>query len=132
MDAPERESRLPVGSSASSRAGWPMMARAMATRLALTARHLVGLVVDAMPEAHSGQRLTRGLAALGPGHAPVEQAIRDVVEGGHAGREVELLEDESNEGGAHAGQFSVAQRGHVGSADAHAPGGGPIQPFRSG
>ena len=32
MDAPDRESRLPVGSSASSRAGWPMMARAIATR----------------------------------------------------------------------------------------------------
>src|SRR5437763_17160324 len=93
IDAPVVLSRLPVGSSASTIAGRPTRARAMATRCRSPPESLVGLKLA------RAERPTRASAAsapvpLGGGDAGVEQPVGDVLpHRGMFGQE-ELLEAE--------------------------------------
>jgi len=60
--SPVRWSRLAVGSSARTSVGLLISDRAIRVRLLFAARHLRGLVVDAMPESDQIEQLHRPLA----------------------------------------------------------------------
>ena len=80
--APDGVSRLPVGSSASTIAGSPTSARAIADPLALAAGELRRAVVAARwPSPTRSSAAARPRAPLAPRRTPrVEQAVGDVVE----------------------------------------------------
>src|SRR4051812_44854813 len=92
--APLVLSRLPVGSSASTIAGRPTRARAIATRCRSPPESLVGLKVGAGREADPLERLVRAAAPLGGSDSGVEHPVGDVLpHRGVLGQE-ELLEHE--------------------------------------
>ena len=127
MDCPVAWSRFPVGSSASTIAGWPTRARAIGDPLALPARELGGTGIGALGQADQLQGVEGALATLCEGDAGVEQPVGDVVEhGGVLGQE-ELLEDEPDPSGPQVGHVLVGHRGHVEPGDPHPAAGGPVE-----
>ena len=87
MDWPVAESRLPVGSSASTIAGRPARARAIATRCRSPAGQLgrpgAQLVAEADPVQRRGGQASRRSRQAGPG---VQQPVGDVVQHGRRAR----------------------------------------------
>src|SRR5579884_97137 len=79
--------------------------------LLLPARQLRRPVVLAISEADGGQRGQRSLAAVG--RAGVEQRQLDLLDGRHAGQQVEALEDEAQLAVADRRQLVVGEAGHL-------------------
>ena len=125
---PEAESRLPVGSSASSSGGSPTTARAIATRCLSPPDSWCGRCRSrwARPTRCSAAR--RAGAARPARYPRVQQAVGDVVERRDAGGEVELLEDEpdgtARERRTAAGPTAGPRRGRRSST---APAGRPVE-----
>ena len=79
--APDAESRLPVGSSASSSGGLADHGAGDGDPLPLAAGELVRPVVEAVAEADPLQRAAAARVGARPGRTPgVEQAVGDVVD----------------------------------------------------
>jgi hypothetical protein len=78
--------------------------------LALAARELVGAVAEPRAELHPFQRLGGAPAALGRGHAGVDQRQLDVLQRLRARQQVERLEDEADLAVALVRQRVVAHR----------------------
>ena len=110
-------SRLPVGSSASTIAGRPTSARAIATRCRSPPDSCVGRAPAGAPSptpaSASAARPRRSRA----GDAGVEQPVGDVVERARVLGEEELLEDEPDPGRPQRGELAVAQLGDVEAGD---------------
>ena len=123
--APDRESRLPVGSSANTTCGRVISARAQATRCCWP------------PDSSAGRcrsRLASPVALItvshhaGVGRGPGQlERQPDVLLGGQRGQQVEGLEDEPDAGPAQPGQRLVAEPGQLAAADADRPRGGRVQ-----
>ena len=109
-DAPDFESRLPVGSSASTIDGRLTIARRDRDALALATGQLVRCVLHAIAEAHTVERFCCALSALARRDAPIQQAVGHVVEGRHSLEQEELLEDETDELRSHRRQLLVRHR----------------------
>ena len=111
-------SRLPVGSSASTIAGRPTRARAIATRWRSPPESWVGraprAIGRARPRPSASAAASRRSASRDAG---VEQPVGDVVERGLVLGQEELLEHEADPRGAQRGQLSVAKLGDVESGD---------------
>src|SRR5580658_10375070 len=92
--------------------------------LLLASRQLVRPVPKAMAHPDPFQGRLRQPTALGGPLAPVEQAVGDVVEHGHAVEQEELLEDEAEAPGTQARELRVGHARGVLPGDAeHAAGG---------
>ena len=127
MDCPVAWSRLPVGSSASTMAGWPTRARAMATRWRWPPESWVGRAWGRCGQADQFQGVEGALAALLEGDAGVEEPVGHVVQHrGVLGQE-ELLEDEPDPGGPQVGQLVVGHGGDVQPRDPYVAAGGPVE-----
>ena len=107
MAWPVAWSRLPVGSSASTMAGLPTRARAMATRWRCPPESWVGRAWGRLVQADQGE----GVEGLGPpfglGDPGVEEAVGHVVEHALVFGQEELLEHEADPGGPQRGQLPV-------------------------
>jgi hypothetical protein len=79
----------------------------------LTARQLIGRVIDAIFEADQRQSLERPLLALDARDAPVDQRQLDIFEGAGACQQVETLKNEANIVPAQHGQAVARQLGHL-------------------
>ena len=116
--APERESRLPVGSSAKTTSGLAMSARAIATRCCWPPDSSDGPVREPLTEPEGGHEGVEPLAV----HRRAGQLERqqDVLLGGEHRQQVEALEDEPDAVAAQPGQRAVVERGDLRGAE---PGG---------
>ncbi len=94
MDAPVAESRLPVGSSASTAGGAPATARAIATRCRSPPDSWVGPGGGPVRQADPVQGVQRQPPPLAPADAGVQQPVGHVAEHGLVLGEEELLEHE--------------------------------------
>ena len=103
-------SRLPVGSSASTIAGRPTSARAIATRCRSPPESCVGRAVEPVAEPDRASASAACSRRSRDGDAGVEQAVGDVLERGRVLGEEELLEDEPDPGRAQRRQLAVGQR----------------------
>jgi hypothetical protein len=96
--------------------------------LTLTARELVGQVLQAMGELHERQELAGALVDFQPRPAAQVQRKTDVFQAGERRQEVEELEDEPDLVPSDAGQVVVRELGQRPSLDAHGAAGGSIEP----
>ena len=113
ISAPVRLSRLPVGSSASTRDGSPTMARAMATRWRSPPDSFARPVVHPVAEADPLERRCGPRAAAAARLAGVHQPDGHVLHRRQPLDEVELLEDEAEVAVAQRREVGVAERGDV-------------------
>ena len=127
MSAPVRLSRLPVGSSASSRSGSWTMARAMATRWRSPPESCPGPVRGPVSEPDLLQRLGGSPAPTRRRATPVGQPERHVLQGVEPLDEVELLEHEADGPAPEARQLPVAQARRVVPGDADGARGGAVE-----
>src|SRR5450830_1913880 len=112
--APERESRLPVGSSAKTTSG---LARPDRDALLLTAGQLGGSVREACTEPEGrDERVVPLLGVTGEGGARELERERDVLRGREHRQEVERLEHEADAVPAQACEGVVAEAGDLGVA----------------
>ena len=107
MDAPVAESRLPVGSSAITRAGRPASARAMAVRCCSPPESWLGRWPLRWPSPTRSMAAAASPSPLGDPAAPVEQAVGDVVEHAEPVEQEELLEHEAQPPGPQPRQLFV-------------------------
>src|SRR5579871_6622367 len=122
MAAPEALSRLPVGSSASTIAGLPTRARAMATRWRsppeiLAGRWWVRWPSPTLPSASSALRW----------RTRVQQPFGDVVQHALVLREEELLEHKADPRRSQRGQLAVVEPGDVDAGYAYGPRRRPVE-----
>ena len=127
MDAPVAESRLPVGSSASTTGGPPTTARAIATRWRSPPESWVGRARGRVREPDPRQRRGGRSAPLVAADPGVEQPVGHVVEHGLVLGKEELLEHEADPRRPQCGQLPVGHPGDVQAGDAHRAGGRPVQ-----
>ena len=121
MPSPVAESRLPVGSSASSTRGALASARAIATRCCSPPESWEGRCSAraASPTRSSSSR--RAPAPLGALEAPRRQRRLDVLDRGQRRDQVELLEDEPERVAPQARELAVAHRHEVLALELDAP-----------
>ena len=119
---------MPVGSSASTIAGRPTSARAIATRWRSPPESWVGRAAEpvAEPDRASSASAARSRRSR-DGHARVEQTVGDVLERGRVLGEEELLEDEADPRRAHRRELAVGQLGDVEAGDPDPPGARPVE-----
>ena len=112
-----RESRFPVGSSASRIDGSLMSARAMATRCCCPPRELIRVVMRSVREPDNGQRILGPPAAQGGLQAAlvIEKRQLGIFERRGAGQQVEPLKYKADLLVANHGQLVARQLGHVGA-----------------
>ena len=115
-------SRFPVGSSASTIAGEPTSARAIATRCRSPPDSCVGREWRRSPRPTAVERFGCQLAALCGRDARVQKTVGDVLEQRRVLGEEELLEHEPDPRGPNRGELAVGQLGDVQPGDAHASG----------
>ena len=125
--APEAESRLPVGSSASSSGRLADHRAGDRDPLPLAAGELVRPVPEPVAEPDPVQRGLGAPPALLLRHAGVEQPVGHVVHRVTPGGQVELLEDEADPAGPQRGQLPVGERRDVVPVDPDAARGRPVQ-----
>ena len=123
----ERESRLPVGSSARIIVGFVTSARATATRCCWPPESSDGLMVNALCHPDRGERLLRAPAARVPVDAGVGERQFHVREGGRARDEVEALKDEADLAVAQVGEIVLVHVAHVDAVDQVAPAGRQVE-----
>ena len=111
ISSPVALSRLPVGSSASSRRGSVTSARAMATRWASPPESSDGRWSARGGEPDALEAAAGALAPLARGHLAVEQRRLDVLEHGELRDQVEGLEDEADAAVAQARELLVVEAG---------------------
>src|ERR1019366_1030396 len=105
-----RVSRLPVGSSASSRIGLLIKARAMATRCCWPPdNRRVALPVGQTQQFQRGPCPFGALGAAGCARRRIEQGQRDVLDRAGSGEKVETLKDKAQPFAADARQFRLRQ-----------------------
>ena len=109
--APEVESRLPVGSSASRMGGCAAIARAMATRCCWPPD--LSAVPHPVAQAYALKAFPRGPAAFLAADAAVDQRKLDIFQRGKAGNEVEALENKADLPVAYGGKLMVRQGGYI-------------------
>ena len=80
--------------------------------LALAAGELIGLVMGPGLQSHGFQLFHGPPGPFFVAYTGIDQRQRYVVEGGNAGEEIEILEDETDVFVANRGQFVVAQIGY--------------------
>ena len=95
--------------------------------LALAAGQFVGLVVGPCFQADGFQLFHGPFCPFLAADAGVDQGQGDVVQGGNAGQEVEVLEDEADVLVADDGQFIVAEVGDFLAAELVRARRGPVQ-----
>ncbi len=105
--ADERLSRLPVGSSASTIAGLPTSARAIATRWRSPPESSVARWLTRFGESHPIERRSCLLVALPARAACVQQTVGHVVECGVSAEQEELLEHEPDRMGPQGRQLAI-------------------------
>ena len=127
MDAPVAESRLPVGSSASTSGGRPAIARAIATRCRSPPGQLGRPGGGPVPEPDPVQRGGGQPPPLGAADPGVEQPVGDVAEHGLVLGEEELLEHEPDPRGPQRRQLPVGHPGRVEAGDPDRPAGRLVQ-----
>ena len=116
--APVRVSRLPVGSSASTTAGSPTSARAIATRWRSPPDSLPGPMVEPVAEADAARARPRRGRGARPRRTPrYSSPVATLSSARQAVEEVELLEHEADRLAPHRGQLAVGQRGDVVAGD---------------
>ena len=103
------ESRLPVGSSASSRAGSPTTARAMATRCRSPPESSCGRWSSRCPSPTRVSAASARRRRWRQRYAGVEQPVGHVVHAPDPGGQVELLEHEADPAGPQRRQLPVGQ-----------------------
>ena len=111
-----RVSRLPVGSSASSTAGWLMSARASATRCCCPPESWLGVLCSAVRQADAGQHLAAAVVSFLRGQRrgrAVKQRQHDILQRAGAGQQIEVLEHEADAPAADVGQLRFGQMRHV-------------------
>ena len=96
ISPPVCESRLPVGSSASSEAGAVHERARDRDALALASRDLRRQVARACAEADPRERRERALAPLAPGDAAIRERQLDVLDHREPRQQVEALEHEAD------------------------------------
>ena len=96
--------------------------------LLLAAAHLRGLVVQVLLQPEVAEHLARGGAALAGADAAVDQGHGHVLQRGHGGEEVELLEDEADVPKAKIHQLLFVHLLQVLPRDHDAAAGGLFQP----
>ena len=119
MSAPDRLSRLPVGSSAKTIAGRADERAGDRHALALAAGELRRVVRQPVAEPDPLEHLARPLAALAGRRARVEQAGGDVLQRAHPVEQEELLEDEADLARPQRRQRAVAEPRDVLAGDRH-------------
>ena len=115
------ESRLPVGSSASTSDGSRHERPGDGDALLLAAGELRRQVVDPIGEPDGTQRGFGPLALAAAAHPRVDERELDVGERGGAGDEVEALEDEADLAIADVGCLVVLQAERVGAVEQKRP-----------
>ena len=128
ISAPVRESRLPVGSSASRIGGLNRQGAGNGHALALAARELFGQVCRPVVQLDERQQLTRPIGnflAVPPAQV---QWQADVLEAGERRQQIEELEDEADLVAPDLRQAFVRQVGQQLSVDLHGAGARPIEP----
>ena len=121
-----------MGSSASTMAGRPTRARAMATRWRCPPESWVGRAWGRSSRPTSVEGVEGSGAPFGLGDPGVEEPVGHVVEHALVLGQEELLEHEADPGGPQGGQLAVGQAGDVETGDPHVPGAGPVQGCPSG
>ena len=125
--SPARESRLPVGSSASTIVGRLATARAIATRWRSPPDSCRGLELEPVAEADAFERDPGGLPPLAQRHPGVKHAVGDVVDRGHRLLQVKCLEHEPDPVRAQPRKFAVAGFADVLPGDLHLTSGGTLE-----
>ena len=125
--APERLSRLPVGSSARMSAGSVTSARATATRCCWPPLSSVGSCVTRSPRPSRSSAARARSRPLATTDALVEQRGRDVVERGRARQQVVRLEDEADGPAAEPGEPVVVEVGDRGAGQLVGAGGRSVE-----
>ena len=126
MAWPVAWSRLPVGSSASTMAGWPTRARAMATRWRCPPESWVGRAW-AVGQTDEGEGVERAAGGVRPGDAGVEEPVGHVVEHGSGARPGRTAGTRSRCGWPAAPPARGRQSGDVEAGDAHGARGGAVE-----
>ena len=112
ISSPVAVSRLPVGSSASSRLGLVTSARAMATRCRWPPESSAGRCLDLPVEPDPLERLGGAAQPLAPRDMGVDERQLDILQRRRARQQRERLEDEADGAVAHLRELAVAQVRH--------------------
>src|SRR5229473_557185 len=112
ISAEFRESRFPVGSSATRIGGWLTSARDR-NPLLLAARKLVGVAPLTPLQSNLGQQFVRAFPRLRR-PARIEKRQLNIFQGAGAGKQIETLEDETD-----AAASNHCERGFFQQADIH-------------
>jgi hypothetical protein len=108
---------LAVGSSARISAGSFASARAIATRLLLAARELLGQEVDALRQAEALEQQPRPIVRGGAAEAGDVERDLDILASRERGHQVEVLEDEAELSRPQLGQLGLRERGELQALD---------------
>ncbi len=125
-----RVSRLPVGSSASSRLGELIRARAMATRCCWPPESWAGVLRSRSPRPSSSQRSARPFDARLAAHRSRRRVIEgkaDIIDRAGPREEIEALEDEAEARAADAGEFRLLEPRDVDAVEEVPPAGRTIE-----
>ena len=95
--------------------------------LTLAARHLMGLVIEAVGQSNANESSFSFLSSFSAWYPEVEKAVGDVIDRVHAFREVELLEDEADEVSAQSRQLAVREPRDVDPIDLNRARGGTVE-----
>ena len=115
--SPVAKSRLPVGSSASSSAGWTTKARASATRCCSPPESTLRIVAQPLAQADAAQHLGRQRPRVGAALQLERQ--HHVLERVQVAEQLEALEHEADLGGAHRGARVLVDREQVDAGEPH-------------
>ena len=124
ISPPVAESRLPVGSSASTTRGSTESARAIATRCCSPPEACARQVIGALGEPHLVEQLRARARAIAAGR---DELHLDVLDRGQRRDQVELLEDEAERAQAQLGELVVGQADEVGALEPNVAAARPVE-----
>ena len=113
ISPPVWESRLPVGSSASSSSGSLTSARAMATRCCSPPESSNGLCSVRSPKADARQQFASARYGARGGHAGDAGGQTDIFERGEFGQEMIRLKNKTDAAVAEMRQLTFGERGEI-------------------
>ena len=130
-----RVSRLPVGSSARSRLGALIKARAMATRCCWPPESWPGVLCSRSPRPRScsaARARSNAHGAVASARGGVIERQADILDGAGAGQKVEALEDEAEPLAADAGEVRLAQPRDIDALEEIVAAGRPVEAAENG